>query len=108
MRKRCRRRLCLNLGPSHRYLLVADLDIQEIGSAFGIAADDVPELDIVRRYLKAGYPLRCFRLRLDPGDGYLAPTELYPHDGSTMNCPGASSVAMWLGHWARRALRSLV
>jgi hypothetical protein len=108
MRARSRRRLCLNLGPGSRYLLVADIDIQDIGLTFGMAPSDVPEVDIVRRYCKAGRPLRCFRLRLDPGDGYLAPTELYPHDGATRDCPDASSVAMWLGHWARRALKSLV
>jgi|SRR5580658_83808 hypothetical protein len=108
MRRRSRRRLCLNLGPGSRYLHVADLDIAEIGAAFGLGTDDVPAVDVVRRYLKQGHPLRCFRLRLDPGDGYLAPTELYPHDGSTMACPDASSVAMWLGHWARSTLKSIV
>jgi hypothetical protein len=108
MRRQSRRRLCLNLGPGSRYLFVGYLDIQDIGFAFGADSGDVPEVDIVRRYFKAGYPLRCFRLRLDPGDGYLAPTELYPHEGSTMGCADASSVAMWLGHWERRTLKSLV
>jgi hypothetical protein len=108
MRRQSRRRLCLNLGPGSRYLLVADLDILQIGSAFGARPDDCPPVDIVRRYIADGHPLRCFRLRLDPGDGYLAPTELYPHDGTTANCAGPSSVAMWLGHWARRELKSIV
>ncbi|AKG41415.1 hypothetical protein SXIM_00310 [Streptomyces xiamenensis] len=26
----------------------------------------------IRRYVAAGHPLRCLRIRLDPGDGYIA------------------------------------
>ncbi|MFJ9440818.1 hypothetical protein ACIRRH_02975 [Kitasatospora sp. NPDC101235] len=52
--------------------------------------------------------LRCLRLRLAPGEGYLAPTELLPHDGSTMDIPEPSTAAFWLDHWPIGAFPSLI
>lgn len=79
-----RRRLCLNLGPGSRYLLLADQDIQQICRALGIDRPrHYPHTQDLRRYVADGRPLHCLRIRLEPGDGYIAPTELLPHDGST-------------------------
>ena len=36
---------------------------------------------------------------MDPGEGYIAPTELLPHDGSTHDSAEPSTTAFWLGHW---------
>ncbi|MFF7994749.1 hypothetical protein ACFZDG_33880 [Kitasatospora xanthocidica] len=55
-----------------------------------------------------GLPLRLYRLRLDPGEGYIAPTELLPHDGSTEDQDQPSTAAFWLGHWPRGTLTQLV
>ncbi|MGD3107751.1 hypothetical protein [Streptomyces sp. YGL11-2] len=101
-RHQSRRRLCLNLGPGHRYLLLADRDAQGISQA--IHPDDehhYPHTDDVRRYVAEGRPLRCIRIHLAPGQGYIAPTELIPHDGSTEGQPLPSKAAFWLGHWPR-------
>ncbi|WP_033255525.1 hypothetical protein [Kitasatospora phosalacinea] len=98
-----RRRLCLNLGPGTRYLLVCDTDIQEIcRTVRPDYATCYPHTDDLRAYIATGFPLTCLRIRLDPGDGYLAPTELLPHDGSTMGITEPSTAAFWLGHWPRR------
>jgi hypothetical protein len=48
------------------------------------------------------------RIRLDPGEGYIAPTELLPHDGSTLTATAPSRIAFWLGHWPIGTLGSLV
>ncbi|MEV6868153.1 hypothetical protein AB0M44_45130 [Streptosporangium subroseum] len=83
-RQNSRRRLCLNLGPDTRYLLVGDRDIKEICRALGRDQNGYyPHTDDLRRYVAEGYPLRCLRIRLEPGQGYIAPTEFLPHDGST-------------------------
>lgn len=93
-----RRRLCLNLGPGPRYLLIGDHDIQQICRTIHAAPDRrYPHTDDVRRYVAAGHPLRCLRIRLAPGDGYIAPTEFLPHDGSTAGMDQPSVAAFWLG-----------
>ncbi|MDT0323164.1 hypothetical protein [Streptomyces millisiae] len=56
-----------------------------------------PHTEDTRQYVAAGHPLRCLRIRLDPGDGYIAPTELFPHDGSTAGIDRPSVAAFWLG-----------
>ncbi|MFI9237839.1 hypothetical protein [Streptomyces sp. NPDC053079] len=99
-----RRRLCLNLGPGIRYFLLGDRDIEEI---YRLVRPDpehrYPHTDDVRRYVTQGRPLQCLRVRLEPGDGYLAPTELLPHDGSTLGGEQPSTAAFWLGRWPRGA-----
>lgn len=95
-----RRRLCLNLGPGVRYFLLGDRDIEEIYQCVHPdPAHHYPHTDDVRRYVTQGRPLQCLRIRLDPGDGYLAPTELLPHDGSTRGGEQPSTAAFWPGRW---------
>ncbi|MBO0655555.1 hypothetical protein J1792_23075 [Streptomyces triculaminicus] len=95
-----RRRLCLNLGPGVRYFLLGDREIEEI---YRLVHPDpehhYPHTDDVRRYVARGRPLQCLRIRLEPGDCYLAPTELLPHDGSTLDGEQPSTAAFWLGRW---------
>ncbi|MFJ9695788.1 hypothetical protein [Kitasatospora sp. NPDC101183] len=104
-----RRRLCFNLGPGTRYLLLGDLDIRAICRALHHAPESrYPHTDDLRAYAAGLQPLRCFRLRLEPGEGYIAPTELLPHDGSTEQQAEPSTAAFWLGHWPRGVLPTLV
>ncbi|MGW0884494.1 hypothetical protein [Streptomyces sp. NPDC002671] len=93
-----RRRLCLNLGPGPRYLLLADRDVQQICRDLGADVQHhYPHTDDVRRYVAAGHLLSCLRIRFEPGEGYIAPTELLPHDGSTAGVGHPSVAAFWLG-----------
>ncbi|WP_371782612.1 hypothetical protein [Streptosporangium subroseum] len=97
-RQNGRRRLCLNLGPGPRYLLVGDRDIKEICRVLGCDQNGYyPHTDDLRRYVAEGHPLWCLRIRLAPGQGYIAPTELAPHDGSTSGAQTWSLAAFWLG-----------
>jgi hypothetical protein len=83
-------RVSINLGPSDRYFIylnrtasgMAELldrtnrpcrrDVHAIGPAFMSAFPDYP----------------IVRLRLRPGDAYIAPTENIPHDGSSAEVAG--------------------
>ncbi|MFZ3493108.1 hypothetical protein ACODT5_07730 [Streptomyces sp. 5.8] len=104
-----RRRLCLNLGPGPRYILLGDLDAQEVCRAVHTDyRSRYPHTDDVRALMASGGAMRCFRLRLDPGEGYIAPTELIPHDGSTEGLSSSSVAAFWLGRWAPGVLPSLI
>jgi hypothetical protein len=97
-RHQSRRRLCLNLGPGPRHLLLGDPDIQQICRTLQRdLTRHYPHTDDIRRYVADGHPLRCIRIRLEPGEGYIAPTELLPHDGSTTSTHHPSLAAFWLG-----------
>jgi hypothetical protein len=104
-RELSRRRLAVNLGPGHRYLVMATATIQEIAEELD-PYPRYPHTDDIRRYLCGGGGLACLRIRLGPGEGYIAPTELIPHDGSTQGATQPSRIAFWLGHWSREAEES--
>ncbi|MEV5505550.1 hypothetical protein [Streptomyces orinoci] len=100
-----RRRLCLNLGPGPRYLLIGDRTVEEICEAlYEDVSQRYPHTDDIRRYVEQGQELRSLRIRLEPGEGYIAPTELLPHDGSTQDVVQPSTAAFWLGRWPVRGL----
>ncbi|GHI84127.1 hypothetical protein [Streptomyces xanthophaeus] len=105
-----RRRLALNLGPGTRYILLGTLDAQAVCRA--VHPTDYtrryPYTDDYRAHVAAGHPVRCLRIRIDPGEGYIAPTEYLLHDGSTEDQDKPSAMAFWLGHWHRGTLPSLV
>ncbi|MBO1416715.1 hypothetical protein [Streptomyces sp. FH025] len=104
-----RRRLCLNAGPGPRYLLLGDADALTI--CRHLHRDHgrrYPHTSDIRAYVHTGQPLRCLRVRLEPGEGYIAPTELLPHDGSTTGFQESSTAAFWLDHWPVGTLPSLV
>ncbi|MES4901445.1 MULTISPECIES: hypothetical protein [unclassified Streptomyces] len=104
-----RRRLCLNLGPGIRYLFLGDLDIRAVcRTVHEDFAHRYPHTDDLRQFIDDGHLMLCFRLRLEPGEGYIAPTELFPHDGSTEAQPKPSTAAFWLGNWPRGVLPSLI
>ncbi|KOV35651.1 hypothetical protein AB0420_35980 [Streptomyces caelestis] len=102
-----RRRLCFNLGTGTRYLLFGNLDIRAIcRTVHPDPAGRYPHTDDLRAYVARGLPLTV--LRLNPDEGYIAPTKLLPHDGSTEDQPVPSTAAFWLDHWSRGVLASII
>lgn len=102
-----RRRLGVNLGPGHRYLIVATEDIGDIGARYQMAGT-CPRTEDIRDFIRQGGTLNCVRIRIEPGEGYIAPTELVPHDGSTSGASQPSRIAFWLGHWPAGVFPSAV
>jgi hypothetical protein len=105
-RHESRRRIGINLGPGTRFLVLTTQDVQALAQVTPIIERNL-HTDQVRRYVAQGGRLTCIRIRLDPGEGYLAPTELIPHDGSTAGTHSPSTIAFWLGEWPRGALPSV-
>ncbi|MER5807561.1 hypothetical protein ABT143_05100 [Streptomyces sp. NPDC002033] len=105
-----RRRLAINLGPGTRYIILGALDAQTVCRAVQGAGHEhrYPHTNDFRAYVAAGYPIRIIRIRLEPGDGYIAPTEYLLHDGSTEDQDQPSAAAFWLGRFPRGLLPSLV
>ncbi|MGW6821193.1 hypothetical protein [Streptomyces sp. NPDC055005] len=105
-----RRRLCLNLGPGTRYIVLGAIDAQAVCRA--VHPNDhshrYPHTQDYREYAASRRPIRIIRIRLAPGEGYVAPTEYLLHDGSTEAQDQPSAAAFWLGHWPRGILPSLI
>ncbi|MFC5664450.1 hypothetical protein ACFP3U_15835 [Kitasatospora misakiensis] len=102
-----RRRLMVNLGPAPRYLLIGEFDATWICRELypGDHADRYPHTDDVAEFV-ARWSMECLRIRIDPGEGYVAPTEVLVHDGSTTGITGRSTAAFWLGHLPQGVLPS--
>ncbi|KOU27938.1 hypothetical protein [Streptomyces sp. WM6368] len=105
-----RRRICLNLGPGTRFIVLGTLDAQSVCRTIHPDghAHRYPHTQDYRDYVASGRPLRVIRIRLAPGEGYVAPTEYLLHDGSTEAQDQPSAAAFWLGHWRRGILPSLI
>lgn len=104
-----RRRLGVNLGPGPRWLVLATNDVLDLCRTIDRdRPQSYPHTDDVRRYTSEGHELQLLRIRLDPGEGYIAPTELLPHDGSTLDATERSRIAFWLGHWPPGTLTTLI
>ncbi|MFJ5066516.1 hypothetical protein ACIQC7_08880 [Kitasatospora sp. NPDC088556] len=101
-----RRRIMANLGPYPRYLLVGEFDAVSICQELYPADCDeqYPHTDDVAAFV-ARRPMECLRIRIDPGEGYVAPTELLVHDGSTTGIAQgqvvASTAVFWLGRFRK-------
>ena len=87
-------RLCLNIGMEARYLLFIALPLQimesmlrevgksEFNSDMWMEKHVVSPLGMEFMGAFPGYPV--LRLRVEPGEGYIAPTENMLHDASTL------------------------
>ncbi|MEV7782128.1 hypothetical protein [Kitasatospora sp. NPDC088351] len=108
-RETARRRLCVNLGPGSRHLLLADTDIKSICRTLHDRYETHhPRTNDLRFFVTLRRPLRVLRLRIDPGEGWFAPTAVLPYDESTEGQDQPSATASWLGHWERGVFGPLI
>ncbi|WP_406196344.1 hypothetical protein OH807_09500 [Kitasatospora sp. NBC_01560] len=108
-REKARRRLCVNLGPGSRYLLLADTDIKSVCRTVHERYESHhPRTADLRLYVTLRRPVHVLRLRIDPGEGWLAPTAVLPYDESTEGQELPSVTGSWLGHWGRGVCGALI
>jgi hypothetical protein len=81
---RARNRLCVNLGPHTRWFCFSPLEISDVAAALGLGPFDLLNTNGFRKYALAFLPA-IFRVRMEPGDAYIAPTERLLHDGQAVN-----------------------
>ncbi|MDM0112636.1 2OG-Fe(II) oxygenase [Variovorax sp. J22R133] len=84
LRQQASNRFCINLGVEDRYFLFVDK--QAIGLLGELAqVDEEPPIAmrLATRYLAAFPDSLVWRIRLQPGEAYIAPTENIIHDGSS-------------------------
>ncbi len=85
-RDRVPNRLCINLGSSARHLLFAPISIGEMGRLSGLPEarrHRMNPTDLGRHFMRDHPSMPIMRIRIDPGEAYIAPTENVVHDGAT-------------------------
>jgi hypothetical protein len=94
-RTRCRSKISINVGWEDRFFLFINRPIVELlGGVLVEGNDKQPGRDFMERY--PHYPV--VRLRIRPGEGYIAPTDNMVHDGSTEGMERADVTVNLLGH----------
>ena len=87
-RGRSRNRLCINFGREPRYSLFCNLSLMEMFHAIGLRDPediyaDFRGLYMGHRFMAAMPDYPIVRLRIDPGEAYILPTDNLIHDAST-------------------------
>ncbi|MEG3934478.1 hypothetical protein QUA00_28160 [Microcoleus sp. T2B6] len=95
-------RICLNLGRDSRYFLFVNLTEMDIFEMLGCRESDVSKPwrrqlthEFMRRY--PNYPV--VKLRIAPGEAYIAPTENMIHDASTAEMKHLDVKVMMRGYY---------
>lgn len=73
-------RICFNLGKQDRYLLFINLSVLAI---YSLVKD--PQINSLKNTFLQAYPdYPVIKVRISPGEGYIAPTENIIHDGCSL------------------------
>jgi hypothetical protein len=97
-REKCRRRLCVNAGESARYFLFVPVRVSSLAKCGGEEAS----LDADRfttAFLSANRDHPIIRLRVDPGEAYVASTEDLIHDATTEPMTTVDISLHFIGHF---------
>ena len=104
-------RLCLNLGQAERGLQFVPVETSEILRMLQAQSVTTPgtwprlqerKLDLARSFLAAYPEAIVVRLWLQPGEGYIAPTENMVHDGMSKHCLSPDVTMTIRGHFIPR------
>jgi hypothetical protein len=97
-KSRARWRINVNLGSESRYLIFCNLPVPEMHSRAAMDARTVGTA-IGRKFFERfpSYPL--LRLTVQPGEGYVAPTDLLIHDATTLDKTTPDISIAVLGHF---------
>jgi hypothetical protein len=87
-RHRSRNRICINLGRAPRAVLLINLPLMDLFAQLGLddPADilaDFRGLRLGARFMRARPNYPALRLRIDPGEAYILPTDNLVHDASS-------------------------
>ncbi|REC47050.1 hypothetical protein [Chryseobacterium pennipullorum] len=82
-RKKSKNRICFNIGKEARYLYFINIPANQLSTE----DSDAPVDEIVTEFLATHPEYPVLRIRINPFEGYIAPTEYIIHDGSTSGNP---------------------
>jgi hypothetical protein len=93
-RHRSRNRICINLGREARAVLLINLPLMDLFRQLGLddptdILADFRGLRLGARFMRARPNYPALRLRIDPGEAYILPTDNLVHDASSEGnaCP---------------------
>jgi hypothetical protein len=99
-----RNRICINLGQDTRFFLFVNLTLVEMYEKLGFPLKESERFfhfgsGIGHAFLKRfpNYPV--VRIKLDPGEAYIAPTEFMIHDGSSIGSSHPDITLTYLGYF---------
>ena len=100
-------RICVNLGDEPRFLMFVNLPLASIIDALqreSLPLATMGPTDIGRRFLAHYHDYPVLRVRILPGEAYIAPTENVIHDGSTVDSQSTDAFLTVRGSFRRPAL----
>lgn len=98
-------RLCVNLGTEDRYLLFIPRTVRGLCADLSLGPRTVTPPQLVETYLLRHPAQPVYRLRVSPGEAYIAPTENILHDGSTEGQSRLDLTLTLRGFWAVQPIR---
>jgi hypothetical protein len=106
-RHRSRNRLCINFGREPRYSLFMNLPLMVMFRHMGLRDPediyrDYRGLYLGHRFMKARPDYPVVRLRIDPGEAYILPTDNLLHDASTEEKQFPDITLTFLGNFLPR------
>jgi hypothetical protein len=85
-RKNARNRICINLGKEHRYLQFYNISLTTMASFVGFNTKGNFDINNIYKEFAFQYPnYPVLRIKVNPYEAYIAPTEFIIHDGSNIN-----------------------
>jgi hypothetical protein len=88
-RRGCTNRISINIGECPRHLVFCPDLVTDINRRFRAQAKLLEDgADILSWYFNVNPAVTFLRLRIDPGEAYIAPTENLIHDGSNLLVEG--------------------
>lgn len=102
-RRGCSNRISINIGSFPRHLVFCPVTVDEIFECFGESDQrSEPGVDLTTWFLSSFLDVPLVRMRVMPGEAYLAPTENLIHDGSTLLVEGIDDQIVLRGHFRAR------
>ena len=101
-------RIAMNLGLEDRYLIYVNLPLTRIWQLAHAPADANAALfepDIITRFVRSCPTYPAVRIRIAPGEAYIAPTDNIIHDGSTAGMTQWDFFFTVIGHFSPRRSR---
>lgn len=100
-------RLCVNLGPESRYLQFVNLSFRQIAEITKYEANDDANQFVIK-FLDQypNYPV--LRLKVEPGEAYIAPAEFMIHDGSSDEKKYVDATTTILGDFGSRVVHNMI
>ncbi len=99
-------RLMLNIGREIRYFLYINLELTNLQNQIANSDNKLSgKTRLGREFMRAFPDYPVVRLRIRPGEGYIAPTNRIIHDGSTVGAGSADIIFTTVNEFERSLLQ---